>query len=141
MVNLLSQVQGIPCSKVKLLGHQAIFIHFLCYTFVGVITVKDNIVIIIRLVPFIFAHYRERLQHIIFYTTRNQALPYPATDSFACRFLFFYLWKYFEKAGAFTTNFGGNRMGIYNKEAVACKANYEDQWLTGVDGNAKIFLR
>ena len=28
-------------------------------------------------------------------------------------------------------------MGIYNKEAVACKANYEDQWLTDVDGNAK----
>ena len=104
-----------------------IFIHFLCYTFVGVITVKD-IVIIVRngLVPFIFAYHRERLQHIIFYITRNQALPYPATDSFVCRFLFFYLWKYFKKAGAFTTNFGWTRMGIYNKEAVACKANYED---------------
>ena len=32
----------------ELPGHHAIFIHFHCYTFVKVITKKDNIVIIIR---------------------------------------------------------------------------------------------
>ena len=32
-------------------------------------------------------------------------------------------------------------MSVYNKEAGASEAYYEDLWFTGVDGNAEIFLR